>query len=139
MDASENGILPLMDEDGAWKRSYRVLEELYHRGTLDGIGVGDFGQSYVYQLFDIANVGSHVYQGTLRTLFTQEELVKDLVRHGVQYQCHDVALTILGGKDDAPRASARLELISAKHVGLLTTDEGEDKNDKDDDGGTNFG
>jgi diketogulonate reductase-like aldo/keto reductase len=137
-DASENGISPLMDKDGAWKRSYRALEELYHRGILDGIGVGDFGPSDVYQLFNIANVGPHVYQGTLRTLFTQEELVEDLVRHGVQYQCHDVASTILGGKDDAPRAYARLERIGAKHVGLTTTDEGENNNDEDDDGGTNF-
>lgn len=117
-DASD-GVSPLSDKDGAWKRSYRALEELYHRGVLESIGVGDFGPSDLSRLFEIAMVGPHVYQGTLRTLLTQEKLVEDLVRHGVHYQCHDVVSSVLRGREGAPIAYSKLERIGARHGGLM--------------------
>ena len=92
---------PLLDKDGSWKRSYRALEEMYHHGSLESIGVGDFGPEDMMQLFELATVGPHVYQESLRTLLTQEGLVEELVRRGVHYQCHDAALAVLGGRDGA--------------------------------------
>lgn len=113
---------PLADRDGAWKRSYRALEELYHRGVIESIGIGDFGPSDLAELFDLATVGPHVYQGSLRTLLTQEVLVEELVRHGVHYQCYDVVSTMLTGRDGAPVAFSRLERIGARHGGLEEED-----------------
>ncbi|KAL3795291.1 hypothetical protein ACHAW5_010319 [Stephanodiscus triporus] len=131
-DASD-GVSPLSDKDGAWERSYRALEELYHRGVLESIGVGDFGPSDLSRLFEIATVGPHVYQGTLRTLLTQEELVEDLVRHGVHYQCHDAVSTVLRGREGAPIAYSKLGRIGARHGGLM--DGGDSGGGKSDDAG----
>ena len=77
---------PLLDKEGAWKRSYRALEEMYHHGTLESIGISNFGPQELLELFEIATVGPHVYQGSLRTLLTMEETVEMLVQHGVHYQ-----------------------------------------------------
>mmetsp|Transcript_31608 Transcript_31608/g.66461 ORF Transcript_31608/g.66461 Transcript_31608/m.66461 type:complete len:648 (+) Transcript_31608:95-2038(+) len=117
------GPSPLLDKDNAWKRSYRALEELYHHGTLESIGISNFGPSDLTQLFDLATVGPHVYQGSLHTLLTQEPMVETLVRHGVHYQCYDVASTVWNGREGAPRAYAKLERIGAKHGGMMEKDE----------------
>jgi hypothetical protein len=108
------GSSPLLDKDNAWKRSYRALEELYHHGTLESIGVSNFGPADMESLYDLSTVGPHVYQGTLRTLLLEEELVEGLVKHGVHYQCYDVVSTVLEGKGDAQRAYEMLERIGAK-------------------------
>ncbi|KAL3758967.1 hypothetical protein ACHAWU_003038 [Discostella pseudostelligera] len=110
-----NGHTPLFDKDNAWKRSYRALEELYHHGTIESIGVSNFDLSDMSQLFNIATVGPHIYQGSLHTLMTQEDLVEELVQHGVHYQCYDAVSTILKGREDAPHAYSILERIGAKH------------------------
>ena len=115
--SSSSSTSPLLDKDGAWKRSYRALEEMYHHGSLESIGVGDFGPEDMRQLFELATVGPHVYQGSLRTLLTQEGLIEELVRRGVHYQCHDAASAVLGGRDGAPLAYARLERIGAGRGG----------------------
>jgi diketogulonate reductase-like aldo/keto reductase len=110
---------PLADKDGAWKRSYRALEELYHQGVIESIGIGDFGPSDLDELLDLATVGPHIYQGTLHTLLTQERLIEELVKHGVHYQCYDVVSTVLKGKESAPVAYSKLVRIGAKHGGLM--------------------
>jgi len=110
-----NGQSPLFDKDNAWKRSYRALEELYHHGTIESIGVSNFDLSDMSQLFNVATVGPHIYQGSLHTLMTQEDLVEELVQHGVHYQCYDAVSTILKGREDAPHAYSILERIGAKH------------------------
>lgn len=110
---------PLVDKDGAWKRSYRALEELYHQGVIESIGIGDFGPSDLDEVFDLATVGPHVYQGSVHTLLTQERLVEELVKHGVHYQCYDVVSTMLKGKESAPVAYSKLVRIGAKHGGLM--------------------
>ena len=121
----DDNTSPLADRDGAWKRSYRALEELYHMGVIESIGIGDFGPSDLAELFDLATVGPHVYQGSLRTLLTQEILVEELVRHGVHYQCYDVVSTMLTGRDGAPVAFSKLERIGARHGGLEEEDGGD--------------
>jgi aryl-alcohol dehydrogenase-like predicted oxidoreductase len=83
--SSSSSSLPLLDKDGAWKRSYRALKEMYHHGSLENIGIGKFGPEDMRQLFELATVGPHVYQGLLRTLLTQEGLIEELVRRGVHY------------------------------------------------------
>ncbi len=89
-----NGQSPLFDKDNAWKRSYRALEELYHHGTIESIGVSNFDLSDMSQLFNIATLGPHIYQGSLHTLMTQEDLEEELVQHGVHYQCYGAVSTI---------------------------------------------
>ncbi|KAL7529533.1 hypothetical protein ACHAXR_003017, partial [Thalassiosira sp. AJA248-18] len=118
-----SGPSPLLDKENAWKRSYRALEELYHHGTLESIGLSNFGPADLAQVFELATVGPHVYQGSLSTLLTQEELVEELVKHGVHYQCYDVASTILNGREGAPSAYAKLERIGATHGAMVDNDE----------------
>lgn len=112
-----SGTSPLLDKENAWKRSYRALEELYHHGTIESIGISNFGPSDLEQLFDLATVGPHIYQGSLRTLLSQNEMIEMLVKHGVHYQCYDVASTIMNGKDKAHGAYQKLERLGAKHNG----------------------
>ena len=112
-----SGTSPLLDKENAWKRSYRALEELYHHGTIESIGISNFGPSDLEQLFDLATVGPHVYQGSLRTLLSQNEMIEMLVKHGVHYQCYDVASTIMNGKEKAHGAYQKLERLGAKHNG----------------------
>lgn len=114
-----NGQSPLLDKENAWRRSYHALEELYHYGTIESIGVSNFGPSDMVQLLDIASVGPHIYQGSLRTLMMQEDLLETLVQHGVHYQCYDAVSSILTGREDAPLAYSKLEHIGAKHGGLM--------------------
>lgn len=112
------GTSPLLDKENAWKRTYRALEEMYHHGTLESIGLSNFGPHDLTELFDFATVGPHVYQGTLETLLLEEneELVESLVKHGVHYQCYDVASTLLKGKESgATKAWKVLERIGATH------------------------
>jgi len=90
---------------------------MYHHGSLESIGVGEFGPEDTRQLFELATVGPHVYQGSLRTLLTQEGLIEESVRRGVHYQCHDAASAVLGGRDGAPLAYVRLERIGAGRGG----------------------
>jgi diketogulonate reductase-like aldo/keto reductase len=116
---------PLVDKDGAWKRSYHALEELYHQGVIESIGIGDFGPADLAEVFDLATVGPHIYQGTLHTLLTQERLVEELVKHGVHYQCYDVVSTMLKGKESAPVAYSKLVRIGAKHGGLMEEEYGD--------------
>ncbi|KAL7462913.1 hypothetical protein ACHAXS_003288 [Conticribra weissflogii] len=101
------GPSPLLDKDNAWKRSYRALEELYHHGTLESIGVANFETKDMEELYDLATVGPHIYQGSLRTLMTEGGLVEGLVKHGVHFQCFDVVSVILGGREAVPRAYRR--------------------------------
>jgi len=114
------GASPLLDKENAWKRSYRALEELYHHGTLESIGISsNFEPDDLTQLFEMATVGPHVYQGTFETLIKDESTVEELVRHGVHYQVYDAASVVAEGKEGAPRAYARLEHIGASHGGML--------------------
>ena len=46
------------------------------------------------QLFE-CHIGPHVYQGSFRTLLTQEGFVEELVGRGVQFQCHHAAAAVL--------------------------------------------
>lgn len=115
------GPSPLLDT-GAWKRSWHALEELYHHGTLESIGVSNFGPHDMKRLYEMSTVGPHIYQGTLHTLLLEEDLIEEMVMHGVHYQCIDAASTILAGKETAPKAYATLERIGAMHGSL---DEGE--------------
>jgi hypothetical protein len=108
------GSSPLLDKEDAWRRSWRALEELYRHGTLESIGVSNFGPFDMKGLFEISTVGPHIYQGTLRSLLLEEDMIEDLVRHGVHYQCIDAVSTILTGKENAPKAYATLERIGAK-------------------------
>ena len=117
------GPSPLLDKEDAWKRSYRALEELYHHGTLESIGIANFGPADLSALFELATVGPHIYQGTLATLMTQEDMVEELVRHGVHYQCYDAVSTIMDGKEGAPMAYEKLLRIGAKHGSLQTEEE----------------
>jgi len=112
-----SGTSPLLDKENAWKRSYRALEELYHHGTIESIGISNFGPSDLEELFDLATVGPHIYQGSLRTLLSQNEMIEMLVKHGVHYQCYDVASTIMNGKEKAHGAYQKLERLGAKHNG----------------------
>ena len=114
----EAGVSPLLDKEGSWERSYRALEELYHRGQLESIGISNFGPSDLKKLFELATVGPHIYQGSLETLLTDEGLIEELVRHGVHYQCYDAVSAVLKGKNAAPQAFATLERIGAKHGGM---------------------
>ena len=114
----EAGASPLLDKEGSWERSYRALEELYHRGTLESIGVSNFKPSDLKKLFELATVGPHIYQGSLETLLTEEGLIEELVKHGVHYQCYDAVSAVLKGKNAAPQAYASLEKIGAKHGGM---------------------
>lgn len=110
---------PLLDKEHAWLRSYRALEELYHRGTLESLGItSEFEAEDLAALFDAATVGPHVYQGTLETLMTDEATVENLVRRGVHYQCHDAASVVARNKESAPRAYAALRRIGAAHGGV---------------------
>lgn len=114
----EAGASPLLDKEGSWERSYRALEELYHRGQLESIGISNFGLSDLKKLFGLATVGPHIYQGSLETLLTEEGLIEELVKHGVHYQCYDAVSSVLKGKNAAPQAYASLEKIGAKHGGM---------------------
>ena len=115
-DASKSaGPSPLIDSDNAWKRSWRALEELYHHGTLESIGVSNFGPFDMNGLYEIATEGPHIYQGSLRTLLLEEDMIEELIRHGVHFQCIDAASAVLTGKATAPEAYATLERMGAKH------------------------
>lgn len=109
------GPSPLIDTENAWRRSWRALEELYHHGTLESIGVSNFGPFDMNGLYEISTEGPHLYQGTLRTLLLEEEMIEELIRHGVHYQCVDAASAVLAGRISAPEAYATLERIGAKH------------------------
>ena len=126
------GLSPLLDKENAWKRSYRALEELYHHGTIESIGISNFGPSDLSQLFDLATVGPHVYQGSLRTLLSQQEMVETLVKHGVHYQCYDVASTVMNGKQKASGAYSKLERIGARHNGSSSNNNDGGEHNKDD-------
>ena len=115
-DATKSaGPSPLIDSENAWKRSWRALEELYHHGTLEGIGVSNFGPFDMNGLYEISTEGPHIYQGSLRTLLLEEDMIEELIRHGVHYQCIDAASAVLTGKSTAPEAYATLERMGAKH------------------------
>eukprot|EP00574_Skeletonema_japonicum_P014746 CAMPEP_0201716996 /NCGR_PEP_ID=MMETSP0593-20130828/2845_1 /ASSEMBLY_ACC=CAM_ASM_000672 /TAXON_ID=267983 /ORGANISM="Skeletonema japonicum, Strain CCMP2506" /LENGTH=549 /DNA_ID=CAMNT_0048206943 /DNA_START=57 /DNA_END=1706 /DNA_ORIENTATION=- len=115
-DATKSaGPSPLIDTENAWRRSWRALEELYHHGTLESIGVSNFGPFDMNGLYEISTEGPHLYQGSLRTLLLEEEMIEELIRHGVHYQCVDAASAVLAGRYSAPEAYATLERIGAKH------------------------
>uniref|UniRef100_A0A7S2VHR2 NADP-dependent oxidoreductase domain-containing protein n=1 Tax=Skeletonema marinoi TaxID=267567 RepID=A0A7S2VHR2_9STRA len=107
------GPSPLIDTENAWRRSWRALEELYHHGTLESIGVSNFGPFDMKSLYEISTEGPHIYQGSLRTLLMEEVMIEELIRHGVHYQCTDAASAVLEGKDS--EAYASLERMGAKH------------------------
>ncbi|KAL3803143.1 hypothetical protein HJC23_003418 [Cyclotella cryptica] len=109
-----NDPSPLEDKM-AWKRSYRALEELYHRDILESIGVSNFGPTDMTALYEHATVGPHVYMGTLRTLVEEDDMVGEMLKHGVHYICYDAASTILGGKEEASSAFGKLERMGARH------------------------
>ena len=109
------GPSPLLDTENAWRRSWRALEELYHHGTLESIGIFNFGPLDMKGLWEISTEGPHIYQGSLRTLLLEEDMIEDLIRHGVHYQCIDAASAVLLGLEHAPKAYANLERIGAKH------------------------
>ena len=44
-------------------------------------------------------------------------MLEMLVKHGIHYQCDDVASTIMNGKDKAHGAYQKLERLGAKHNG----------------------
>lgn len=104
-----------LDDEHAWKKSYRALEELYHRGVLHSIGVSNFGPTDMSTLYDYATVGPHLYMGTLHTLLEEEEMVEEMIKHGVHYICYDAASSILGGKEEAATAYKLLERMGANH------------------------
>ncbi|KAL7483334.1 hypothetical protein ACHAW6_008980 [Cyclotella cf. meneghiniana] len=109
-----NDPSPLEDKS-AWKRSYRALEELYLRDILESIGVSNFGPTDMAVLYEHATVGPHLYMGTLRTLVEEEEMVEEMVKHGVHYICYDAASTVLGGRQEARSAFGKLERMGARH------------------------
>ena len=109
------GPSPLIDTENAWRRSWRALEELYHHGTLESVGISNFGPFDMKGLYDISTEGPHIYQGNLRTLLLEDDLIEELVRHGIHYQCIDAASAVLAGKVNAPEAYATLERMGAKH------------------------
>ena len=102
-----------LEDKLAWKRSYRALEELYHRGILESIGVSNFGPSDMTALYEYATIGPHVYMGTLHTLVEGNEMVEEMVNHGVHYICYDVGRAISDGKQKAESAYATLERLGA--------------------------
>lgn len=73
-------------------------------------------------LYDIATVGPHVYQGSLRALLLEQELVEGLVKHGVHYQVYDAPSAVVRGREKAPRAYAKLERMGARHGGIEEED-----------------
>ena len=69
-------------------------------------------------LYEMARVGPHLYQGSLRTLLLEDEMIEGMVKHGVHYQVYDAPSTVLTGRERAPRAYARLERMGARHGGI---------------------
>jgi diketogulonate reductase-like aldo/keto reductase len=104
-----------LDDKLAWKKSYRALEELYHRGIIESIGVSNFGPSDMNALYDFATVGPHLYMGSLRTLLEEDELVEEMVKHGVHYICYDAVSTVFEGKQESESAFAKLERMGVRH------------------------
>lgn len=104
-----------LEDKLAWKKSYRALEELYHRGILESIGVSNFGPSDMTDLYEYATIGPHLYMGSLHTLLEGDGMVEDLVKHGVHYICYDAVSSILEGKEEATAAYAKIERMGASH------------------------
>jgi hypothetical protein len=104
-----------LDDKMAWKRSYCALEELYERDILESIGVSNFGPEDMTSLFSYATIGPHIYMGTLHTLLEGEEMVEEMVKHGVHYICYDAVSAMLEGKSEAETAYATLERVGARH------------------------
>ena len=104
-----------LEDSMAWKKSYRALEELYQRGILESIGVSNFGPTDMAALYEYATVGPHLYMGTLHTLLEGEDMVEEMVKHGVHYICYDAVSSILEGKEEAPTAYEKLERIGVSH------------------------
>ena len=104
-----------LEDKMAWMRSYRALEELYERDILESIGVSNFGPEDMSSLFSYATIGPHIYMGTLHTLVEREEMVEEMVKHGVHYICYDAVSAMLEGKSEAESAYATLERLGARH------------------------
>lgn len=59
-----------------WEKEWRMMEELYLKGAVKGIGVCNFDEGYLKQLLKICRVKPLINQFERHPLFQQAELVK---------------------------------------------------------------
>lgn len=112
------GASPLLNKEGAWKESWKALEELYQAGILESIGISNFGYSDILELLDMCSVKPHIYQGNLWNLLFDKDLIELLDANGVLFQAYNVMSTTVteDQKNDAPNAYKILERIAASYI-----------------------
>ena len=67
-----------------WEKEWRMMEELYLRGEVKGIGVCNFDTGYLKRLLKICRVKPVINQFERHPLFQQSELVEMCKQHDIQ-------------------------------------------------------
>ena len=106
---------PTLNKRGAWKESWRALEDMYSDHQIESIGISNFGSSELNELFDIAQVKPHIYQASLRQVVLDTDLNDVLKREGVHVQVYNAVQSILDNENKSPRAFKVLERIGASY------------------------
>lgn len=110
----EAGPNPNEDPDGAWKESWRALEDLYLSGEypLASIGVSNFDLAEMEEMETFARVLPHVLQVDLWSLVYDARLVDYCHQHRIYLQAYNVVGSTIGGISKAPRASNHIQKVA---------------------------
>jgi hypothetical protein len=110
------GTSPLLDREGAWKDSWKALEELYEAGILESIGISNFRYADMMELLDMCNVKPHIYQGNLWNLVFDKDLVELLTSNNILFQTYNVMNSVINEHDSTPKSFKILEKIASSYV-----------------------
>ena len=108
------GPSPLLNKAGAWKDSWKALEDMYRSGefpAMAGIGVSNFGGEEMDQLIKMARVKPHIVQMNVWSLLNDPHLVDVCNKYDIHIQVFNVMNGILGDVASTPHAYNNLVLV----------------------------
>jgi len=105
---------PTKDRSGAWKDSWRALEDYYRSGEypIESIGVSNFHVHHLEEMESFARVQPHVLQANLWSLIYDHHLVEYCHKRNIHVQAFNVLRGTLLRPEVAPHAFHHIQNVA---------------------------
>lgn len=110
----EAGPDPNLNPEGAWKESWRLLEDIYTSKThpIESIGVANFRLQDMQQFGSFARVRPSMNQVNLWSLIYDHQLIRYCHEHNIHVQVYNIMQRTLLHPETAPRAYHHIQKVA---------------------------